>query len=76
MTGTYHDMGKFIGYVANFPFIVNVTDMQLTATEVAISSANNEENLGEIQKPETISAIFTLSTYYVKEKERLKEITI
>ncbi|HOP08169.1 MAG TPA: type 4a pilus biogenesis protein PilO [candidate division Zixibacteria bacterium] len=77
MTGTYHDMGKFIGYVANFPFIANVSDMQLTALEVAISGSEKSDDMeNTMQKRETVAATFNLSTYYVKENERLKEITL
>ncbi len=35
MTGTYHDFGKFIGYVANFPFIANVSELQVNSTSAA-----------------------------------------
>jgi len=75
MTGTYHDFGKFIGYVANFPFIANVTDMQLAAQTIAISKKDAEiDDLGKYQ--ETITATFVISTYYVREDERLEEISI
>jgi len=76
MTGSYHDLGKFTSYVANFPFITNVSDMQISAVDVAISSAPDEATMGEVVKRETVAAVFTLSTYYVKEEERLKEVTI
>lgn len=79
MVGTYHDFGSFISYVANFPFIVNVSEMNLTATTVSVSKNEREsENsqLNELTKPETIKANFVLSTYYVKESERLKELDI
>lgn len=78
MTGTYHDFGSFISYVANFPFIGNLSDMQLTALNVAISNpaAGENENLQEMRKKETMSAVFTLSTYFVKEEERLQELAL
>ena len=79
MSGTYHDFGSFISYVANFPFIVNVSDMNIEATTVAVSKASNESDnsqLNELTKPETIKATFVLSTYYVKDEERLKELDI
>ncbi len=76
MTGTYHDFGKFISYVANYPFIANVSDMDITAMNVAISEAQAEQESQDMSKPETIAAVFTLSTYYVKEGERLQEIEI
>lgn len=76
MTGAYHDLGSFISYVANFPFIANVDNLELTALNVAISKPAASDNASERKKIETVSAVFTLSTYFVKEAERLKEITI
>lgn len=77
MTGAYHDMGKFIGYVANFPFIANVSKMEISALEVAISGKNDTDEIEDaLKKRETVTATFNLSTYYVKENERLKEITL
>jgi Tfp pilus assembly protein PilO len=78
ITGTYHDFATFISYVANFPFIANVSNMDINATKLAVSQAatkKEDEGPHEIKKPETMSATFTLSTYYVKESERLKELT-
>ncbi len=76
LTGAYHDLGSFISYVANFPFIANVDNLELTALNVAISQPAADNNASERKKNETVSAVFTLSTYFVKEAERLKEITI
>jgi len=77
LTGTYHDFGKFISYIANFPFIVNVSDVTIEASTIAQTKNNNPEeedkNDGEEQ---TITASFKLSTYYVKESERVKELEI
>jgi type IV pilus assembly protein PilO len=70
MVGGYHDFGKFISYIANFPFIVNVTDMEITTGPVVSGSSDNEE------KENTVTAEFTLSTYFVKPDERLKELEI
>ncbi len=77
MTGTYHDFGKFVSYVANFPFIANVSGMHVTAQDVAIAEDQAaEEQLSTTKKKETISAIFNLSTYYVKDEERLQELVL
>jgi len=78
MTGTYHDFGKFIGYVANFPFIANVSglDLKAVAGSNTATPATNEEGIAvELQKP-TVTASFTLSTYFVKPEERLQELVI
>jgi len=80
MTGSYHDFGSFISYVANFPFIANVSGMNLKAQNVAISKqASGGENTKMVEvgkKKETLTATFILSTYFVKEDERLKELTL
>ena len=77
MTGTYHDFGKFISYVANFPFIANVSNMSIVAQEVAISKAESESGAREVgKKKETITATFKLLSYFVREDERLKELTL
>lgn len=75
MTGAYHDIGSFVSYIANFPFIANIDNLQLTALEVAITSTAAAAS-SEKKKNETVSAVFTLSTYFVKDSERLTEITI
>jgi type IV pilus assembly protein PilO len=82
MTGTYHDFGTFLGYVANFPFIANISNVFVKAQTAAISGKSGQSQ-GEGAKPieigkkkETITANFVISTYFVKEDERLKEITL
>ena len=79
LTGTYHDFGSFISYVANFPFITNVSDVNITAQNVAISNSaakDKSDKIQEIKKQETMNATFKLSTYFVKEGERLQELNI
>ncbi|MEW6049552.1 MAG: type 4a pilus biogenesis protein PilO [Candidatus Zixiibacteriota bacterium] len=81
MTGTYHDFGNFVSYVANFPFIANLSEMDIKATNVAISAApaNQETMTGRFEvgkKKPTMTATFVLSTYYVQEGERLKELVL
>lgn len=73
LTGTYHDFGKFISYIANFPFIVNVSDMEITSV---LSSAGGGKKTSEEGEELTINAHFTLSTYYVKAGERLNELDL
>jgi type IV pilus assembly protein PilO len=83
MVGTYHDVGRFISYVANFPFIANVTGVELQTQSAANLKGRAGSRLGEEErsqivgkKKETVTARFTLSTYFVKEDERLKEMTL
>jgi Tfp pilus assembly protein PilO len=63
LVGGYHDFGKF-------PFIVNVSNMEISAvTPNSNSDKNKEEEI-------TITAEFTLSTYFVQAGERLKELEL
>ena len=76
MEGGYHKFGKFMSYVANFPFIANVSSMDLKTPSVNIGVSESEtDGIKELNKP-TIKANFLLSTYYVKPDERLQEIEI
>lgn len=77
MTGTYDDFSSFIAYVANFPFIANVSMMNMEAQKISNGKTNPEETQGGIKedkKKQTVKAQFVLSTYYVKEEERLNEL--
>ena len=77
LTGTYHDFGGFISYIANFPFITNVSDMRIKSLSVANTGANshnNDKRARDLSKKETLVAKFTLSTYYVRPEGRLKEL--
>jgi type IV pilus assembly protein PilO len=66
ITGSYHNFGGFLSDIANFPFLANVTNMSITAIPPDGQSPE--------QKGQSITAAFKLTTYYVKEEERLKEI--
>jgi type IV pilus assembly protein PilO len=79
LTGTYHNFGSFISYVANFPFITNVDNVRIQTSQVAIgkkAKSKDRSDLEEIGNKETMTAQFTLSTYYVKEDERLTVLDI
>lgn len=66
ISGSYHNLGGFLSSVANFPFLANVSD-------VTINALPQEEQIPE-QQGRTISASLKLTTYYVKEEERLKKV--
>ncbi len=76
MSGTYHDFGKFIGYVANFPFITNVSDVQITSLAAAKLSEEEDDDGFGVKDKSTMLASFTLSTYFAKPEERLAELNI
>lgn len=75
LVGGYHEFGKFISYIANFPFIVNVSNMRL---ETAVPTGGFKEVEDSKAEPDnnTVTARFTLSTYYVKAEERLQELEL
>jgi type IV pilus assembly protein PilO len=66
ISGSYHDLGSFFSRVANFPFLANVENVNITGMP--------QEELAPEQQKNSISASLTLITYYVKEEERLKRI--
>jgi len=66
VSGSYHNFGSFSSNIANFPFLTNVSDVTLTAIP--------QEGQTPEQKGKSITASLKLTTYYVKEEERLKEI--
>ncbi|MCX6834485.1 MAG: type 4a pilus biogenesis protein PilO [candidate division Zixibacteria bacterium] len=79
MVGTYHDFGRFVSYVANFPFIANVTDVQIAAENRPKGTSVGVEDKDVVEvgrKKATMNAKFTLMTYYVKESERLAELSL
>ena len=66
VTGCYHSVGSFLASIANFPFIVNVSSLQLAGSQTA----------GGDPKKETVTVNLKLTTYYVKESEKLQPITL
>ncbi len=62
MTGNYHEFGNFLSRIANFPFIANISDLNLTS------------GTSTGKKKETVQATFKMTTYFIKEEERLKKV--
>jgi Tfp pilus assembly protein PilO len=61
---SYHGLGRFFAKVANFPFIVNVSDLDLKST------AGNATMSGEDKDPDkNVVATFKMSTYNVKQDQ-------
>ncbi len=73
LTGSYHNFGQFISYIANFPFITNVSDMNIKSPLVGGHNARVLLTDGK-EKQETIVAKFKLSIYYIRPEGRLKEL--
>lgn len=74
--GTYHELGRFLAAVANFPFITNVSRMQLKGLppEVALGKNPTDRHSAGDFDAKSLEANFTLSTYYVKPDEKLKGV--
>lgn len=78
LEGGYHEFGKFISYIANFPFIVNVNNMEIEANILAKTDQTRTSSSidGKETEQPIVTASFTLSTYFVKPEERLQELEI
>lgn len=76
MSGSFHDFGQFLGYVANFPFIANISEVEIQATQVSNKSGNSEDKNYGVGRTPSMTATFLISTYYVKADERLQEPAI
>lgn len=74
--GTYHELGRFLAAVANFPFITNVSKLNLKGLPAEIASQKNRSEQGTQgdRDAKTLEATFCLSTYYVKAEEKLKGV--
>ena len=59
---SYHGLGRFFAKVANFPFIVNVSDLDLKAA-TALTGGRPED----LDPDKVITATFKMSTYNVKQ---------
>jgi Tfp pilus assembly protein PilO len=59
---SYHGLGRFFAKVANFPFIVNVSDLDLRAAS-GLGGGKPED----LDPDKVITATFKMSTYNVKQ---------
>ncbi|MBI3872550.1 MAG: type 4a pilus biogenesis protein PilO [candidate division Zixibacteria bacterium] len=64
MHSTYHDLGDFLAHLSNLPFIVNVGD-------VAITTVDERDNPEAATGGFTLTATMTISTYRVKDSDKL-----
>jgi type IV pilus assembly protein PilO len=74
--GTFHELGRFLAAVANFPFITNVARLNMKGLPPDVSaqrSRGERRTQGEMDA-KTLEASFYLSTYYVKPEEKLKGV--
>jgi Tfp pilus assembly protein PilO len=71
--GTYHELGRFLAAVANFPFITNASGLRLRGLPPTEVNREGSGLRGE-NDYKTLQASFFLSTYYVKPEERLETV--
>jgi len=60
---TYHGLGKFLANVANFPFIVNLDNINLKSPVQRLASAQPEDD----EEANSVIATFKVSTYNVRQ---------
>ncbi len=65
VSGSFHSVGSFLASVSNFPFVVNVSSLQLSGIQQPGMEAKSAR--------ETVTVNLKLTTYYVKESEKLKQ---
>lgn len=72
--GTYHELGRFLAAVANFPFITNVSRVSLKGLPPDIALQKSTDRKKGAYDSRTLEANFFLSTYFVKPEEKLKGV--
>jgi Tfp pilus assembly protein PilO len=60
---SYHGLGRFFAKVANFPFIVNVSDLEMKTTKGVLPGMAGTDK----DPDKTLIATFKMSTYNVKQ---------
>ena len=72
--GTYHELGRFLAAVANFPFITNVSRLNLKGLPPEVALQKSADRKKGDYDTRTLEANFFLSTYFVKPEEKLKGV--
>ncbi len=72
--GTYHELGRFLAAVANFPFITNVSRLTLKGLPPEVASQKTADRKKGDYDTRTLEGNFFLSTYFVKPEEKLKGV--
>jgi Tfp pilus assembly protein PilO len=60
---SYHGLGKFFSKVANFPFIVNISDLELKTNAGSLNASGAQKKDAD----KTVIATFKMLTYNVKQ---------
>jgi len=68
-TGTYHELGEFLATVANFPFITNVSRVEIDGLpESSLQGTQDKRSIHDIK---SLEASMVLSTYFVSPEHKL-----
>ena len=70
VAGTYHSLGRFFASVANFPFIANVKNLQITGVPVG------QENTDSDRRRRTLTATFQIDTYFASEEAAIQPLNL
>ena len=69
-TGTYHELGEFLASVANFPFITNVSRLEINGLpELSLAAAIQDKRA--LHDARSLEATMVLSTYFVSPEDKL-----
>lgn len=71
-TGTYHEFGEFLASVANFPFITNVSHVEIDG--LPETSLERTRDRRAIHDTKSLEAKMVLSTYFVRPEDKLSGI--
>ena len=69
-TGTFHEFGEFLASVANFPFITNVSGIDIKSVEEDKSTKDKMSEFDAL----TLEASFVLSTYFAQDNQRISGV--
>jgi len=70
--GTYHELGEFLASIANFPFITNVSQVQIDG--LPETSLQHSKDKRAIHDTKSLEATMVLSTYFVLPEDKLSVV--
>jgi type IV pilus assembly protein PilO len=68
LEGNYHDLGKFLCNVANFPFLNSVSEVSIQGLPFGLVKDSRNKS--------PITSAFKLTTYFIREDEKLKKLEL
>jgi type IV pilus assembly protein PilO len=71
-TGTYHELGEFLASISNFPFITNVSHVEITG--IPGTGMQNTQDKRAIHDTRSLEATMVLSTYFVSPEDKFNVV--